>query len=311
MKKDYTEQFHESLTQRAFGVYSRAEIKRLWQSKVCIIGLGCIGGLVAIILARMGVSRFLVFDEDFYEVANLNRQPFAFRSTIGKNKAAVVKKYLRDINQDVEVDAVEEHFTHSSEKRLGKSSSDVVLQCIDDMKSRFIVHKICRDIEIPVITMSGQPPQRAIVSTFLKGSPSYEAFFGLNELEEVSVGDLDSYRGRFQNMKMERAKASVRNGALHEWFSGFDESFGWAVTPERTYVAGTLMAHEAIRLLVGRTVHAEAPRAILINLEDNEFLVRITSPEEEGARAQKKGDEMINLAVRGDDGNWHWDYRCF
>ena len=88
---------------------------------------------------------------------------------------------------------------------------------------------------------------------------------------------------------------------MKEWAKGFGTKYGWAVTPERTYITGTLMAHETIRFLVGRRVHAEAPVAIVIDLDTPDHMVRVVSPD-------KVGEPM---GIKKADGTWHWNYKCF
>jgi tRNA A37 threonylcarbamoyladenosine dehydratase len=76
---------YEKLFQRNYGIFSRDEQQRIRQASILILGCGGIGGLVAIILARSGVSQFVDFDS--YEPTNMNRQIACFVDTIGRNKA--------------------------------------------------------------------------------------------------------------------------------------------------------------------------------------------------------------------------------
>ena len=43
---------------------------------------------------------------------------------------------------------------------------DLVLEALDDMPSRIVVHRAARKLEHPSISMSGSPPHRGFVSAF-------------------------------------------------------------------------------------------------------------------------------------------------
>ena len=70
---------------------------------VAIAGMGGIGGIDAVTLARMGVGRFTIADPDTFDVANTNRQYGAAASTLDQPKAEVMAAMVRDINPDADV----------------------------------------------------------------------------------------------------------------------------------------------------------------------------------------------------------------
>ena len=99
---------YEELFQRNYGIFSRDEQQRIREASILIIGCGGIGGSVAIILARSGVSRFVLVEFDLYEPTNMNRQINCFVDTIGRNKAQVIKEDILRINPEAEVEVYEE-----------------------------------------------------------------------------------------------------------------------------------------------------------------------------------------------------------
>ena len=77
-------------------------------------GLGGVGGVHLITLARMGIGKFTIADPDIFDVANFNRQYGATISNLGRNKAEVMAQAALDINPELElrvlpkaVDAIE------------------------------------------------------------------------------------------------------------------------------------------------------------------------------------------------------------
>src|SRR3990167_6528215 len=81
---DYNEAFS-----RNEGLISKEEQERLRSSRIAIPGLGGVGGVHLMTLARMGIERFHIADADQFSLANFNRQYGASVSNLGKNKTEV------------------------------------------------------------------------------------------------------------------------------------------------------------------------------------------------------------------------------
>jgi molybdopterin/thiamine biosynthesis adenylyltransferase len=82
---------------------SEADQEKLRSSRVAIAGLGGVGGVHLVTLARLGIGEFHICDPDAYGVANFNRQYGATVRTLGRNKAEVMAEEVRAINPDAEL----------------------------------------------------------------------------------------------------------------------------------------------------------------------------------------------------------------
>ena len=78
-------------------------IFRLQASHVAVFGIGGVGSFVAEALARAGVGRLTLVDDDVVSVSNLNRQLVALHSTVGMQKTEVMATRIADINPDCDV----------------------------------------------------------------------------------------------------------------------------------------------------------------------------------------------------------------
>jgi tRNA A37 threonylcarbamoyladenosine dehydratase len=87
-------------------LYGPAALDRLAAAHVCIAGLGAVGATIAESLARTGVGRFTLIDFDEIRPSNLNRHPFAFRSTLRQPKTAAAARFLADINPAARIEPV-------------------------------------------------------------------------------------------------------------------------------------------------------------------------------------------------------------
>jgi molybdopterin/thiamine biosynthesis adenylyltransferase len=88
---------------RNLGIIHPQEQKLLQNSHLAVLGLGGVGGINLITLARLGIGKFTIADPDVFELPNFNRQFGAFISTLGRPKAEVMRKLVLDINPEAKV----------------------------------------------------------------------------------------------------------------------------------------------------------------------------------------------------------------
>lgn len=122
---------------------------RLSGAKIAVVGSGGLGSQVASQLVRTGVGEIILIDDDRVEVSNLHRVSIFDRKDIGKPKVSAAKEKLKSINPDSNVRAMK--------KRIGKSDTgilegcDLVIDCTDNMESRFVINEFCVRNRIPWI----------------------------------------------------------------------------------------------------------------------------------------------------------------
>src|ERR1043165_4068919 len=95
-------QYEESFA-RNLGWVTPEEQQRLRGKRIAIAGMGGVGAVHLLTLARLGVGAFHIADFDCYDIPNLNRQAAAFMSTMGQPKVAVAARMAQDINPQVEI----------------------------------------------------------------------------------------------------------------------------------------------------------------------------------------------------------------
>jgi molybdopterin/thiamine biosynthesis adenylyltransferase len=94
---------YETAFVRNLGLINPSEQQKLRQCRVAIVGMGGVGGIHLVTLARLGIGRFTIADPDIFEVANFNRQYGANVSTVGRLKTEVMAEIARAINPEVEI----------------------------------------------------------------------------------------------------------------------------------------------------------------------------------------------------------------
>ena len=117
-------------------------LKKIKQAKVAVFGLGAVGSFTVEALARTGVGSFSLIDFDKIDPTNINRQIYALHSTIGKKKATIAKKRIKDINPDCIVEIHDSFVNAKSLETLLSNDIDVVIDAIDGLNSK--INLICK-----------------------------------------------------------------------------------------------------------------------------------------------------------------------
>lgn len=122
----------------------------LFQSHVLIVGCGGLGGVVATLLARIGIGKITLVDMDYYEEHNLNRQCFSTIKNLGKSKVQVVREGILEINPALEIEALHTHFSSSNANLLIREK-DVVVDALDSPSSKALLASTCKTNNIPFV----------------------------------------------------------------------------------------------------------------------------------------------------------------
>ena len=136
--------------ERNFPSLRPAEQLTLWRSRVLVVGLGGLGGLQAMLLARAGVGRLYLADGDAFAPSNLNRQLLATAATLGQNKAAVTAQHLREVNEALDIRAIPE-FLDAGRLRDFLPAVQVVLDALDTLTARRDLLAAAQEAGMPVV----------------------------------------------------------------------------------------------------------------------------------------------------------------
>jgi len=109
---------------------------------VTIIGVGSIGSFTALSLAKMGVKKFQLFDDDKIELHNVANQYYRL-SDIGKLKVEACRDLLREQSPEpnnLRFHLMSEKFTEESETLY-----PIIIVCTDNMESRRTAYQHFKD----------------------------------------------------------------------------------------------------------------------------------------------------------------------
>ncbi len=116
--------------------------QKLMNSTAVVIGAGGLGSPAIYYLAASGVGTIKIVDGDKLEVSNLNRQILHNTDFLGKDKTVSANNTIKKFNPDCKVITKNIRINALNISEI-IADTDVVLDCTDNFKSRFIIADAC------------------------------------------------------------------------------------------------------------------------------------------------------------------------
>ena len=117
--------------------------KKIFKSKVLIIGIGGLGCPLLTYLAASGVGTIGIVDHDRVELSNLNRQTLFVTKDIGKFKVIQAKNYINKINKKIKIKTFRLKVSLSNVKSIIKGF-DIICDGTDNYETRYIINDQCK-----------------------------------------------------------------------------------------------------------------------------------------------------------------------
>lgn len=145
--------------------------QRLRDSRVAVLGVGGLGGRVALELACCGVGELRLVDGDRVEVSNLDRQIQYAEADVGKRKVDATAARLRAFNSSIHVETVFRRIESEGDLAEAITGADVVIDAADwpAHEIDFWCNSACFAAGIPYITMTQCPPLVRVGPLYVPG----------------------------------------------------------------------------------------------------------------------------------------------
>ena len=152
--------------------------QKLLNSHVLIIGLGGLGSPVSMYLAAAGVGHLTLVDDDQVELSKLQRQIVHGQQDIGRSKVASAADTLKEINNEVELELIDERLD-GQRLELAVKAADIVVDCSDNFATRFLLNEVTQRCQTPLVSgaairMEGQV---TVYDSRQQGSACYRCLY--------------------------------------------------------------------------------------------------------------------------------------
>ena len=135
--------------------FGKENMEKLYNARVIVFGIGGVGSYVVEALVRSGIGAIDIVDDDRICLTNLNRQLYALRSTIGKDKVDVAEERIHDINPDCKVTKWKTFYMPDTADQFDFSQYDYIVDCIDTVTGKLEIITRAKALKKPVISCMG------------------------------------------------------------------------------------------------------------------------------------------------------------
>ncbi|XP_060808238.1 adenylyltransferase and sulfurtransferase MOCS3 isoform X2 [Amyelois transitella] len=250
-------QYGDKLPKWAIERYSRqillSDIGVLGQEKICtskvlVVGAGGLGCPAAMYLAGAGVGEIGIVDYDTVELTNIHRQILHAECDQNVSKAESAAQSLRSINSRINVTAYNVQLNSANALEI-INKYDIVLDCTDNVPTRYLLNDACVTAKKPLISGSALKMEGQLTIY------GYRAENNPNEKDHTYIGPC--YRCVFPAPPPAHAVSSCSSSGVCGAVTG---------------VIGSLQALEAIKCIAGHT-HKQllVERMLLFDGEDTSF----------------------------------------
>lgn len=168
-------------------------VEKLKESKVVVFGIGGVGSYVVEGLARSGIGKYILVDNDDVCITNINRQLIADFNTLNMPKVEIAKKRILSINPNAEIEIHKEFFIPETPDFFD-DSIDYIVDAIDTVTAKIEIIIRANEHKIPIISCMGTgnklDPTKFEVSDIYKTSVCPLAKIIRKELKRRNIPNL-------------------------------------------------------------------------------------------------------------------------
>lgn len=237
----------------------REGMKKLENSAVAVFGIGGVGSYAAEALARAGVGKLILIDDDKVCLTNINRQLIATRKTIGRMKVEVMRDRILDINPRAEVETHRMFYSAETAGGLDLSGWSYIVDAIDTVSAKLILIERAKAAQVPIISSMGAgnklDPTAFEVTDIFKTSVCPLARVMRHELRQRGIRDLKVvYSKEVPLIPIDDDENSCRSHCICPPDTGRKCTVRRQIPGSVSFVpsvAGLIMAGEVIRDITG------------------------------------------------------------
>jgi molybdopterin/thiamine biosynthesis adenylyltransferase len=242
---------YDEMVGRNLGFVTLPEQERLRAGSVFVCGIGGMGGAAVQSLARAGVGSLALADTDRFEVSNLNRQVFATLDTVGERKVDATARGLAALNPELRLTTFDAGWVDRLDEILPRFP--VVVNGMDDARAGIALYRKAREHGATVIDAYTSPLPSVTVVRPADPRPELRLGFPTvgTDWRALTAEQLDACKTA-EAVYVLVHSSSARHVDLNvaaQMLAGRRARPSFA---PMVIATGTLMAFEALKLLLGR-----------------------------------------------------------
>ena len=160
--------------------------KKIFNSKILIIGAGGLGCPLLLYLAYSGAGNLGIVDNDKIEISNLSRQVLFTKNDLGKFKATISKKFIRKINRKIEIKTYLKKINKENIHSIAKNY-DYICDGTDNFDTRLLINDYCKkNKKILISAAISKFDGHLFKFNFKKRTPCFRCFMPQKPFQEAN-----------------------------------------------------------------------------------------------------------------------------
>ncbi|MEN8185261.1 MAG: ThiF family adenylyltransferase [Myxococcota bacterium] len=255
----------EGAETRLLAQFGAADLRRLAEATLAIVGLGTVGGGLSLHAALLGVRQLLV-DCGLIDVENLGSQSFPDIS-VGDPKVFVRAWQARLLNGDCPVEPIHARVEDLGFARL--ADADLLVSSLDSRRSRLAVNELSLSWKIPMLDLAVAEAGQGLLGSVALYHPGVEGSACYACRMEMQAFAAASREGRPAGCPSWRARSApvtaptLASSALAAITSGF--GMLWAIETlagRSEALAGRLLLLQGLPVRVSEVRLTRSPRCV-------------------------------------------------
>ncbi|HDD66702.1 MAG TPA: HesA/MoeB/ThiF family protein [Nitrososphaeria archaeon] len=228
LTRSEVERYDRQLKIMGFGRESQLKLKR---ARILVVGAGGLGSAALLYLAAAGVGRIRIIDKEVVELSNLNRQILYTSEDVGKPKAEIASRRLKELNPEIEVEPLQEKLTDENAESFLKDV-DLAIDCLDNFEARFILNRACVSLSKPLIHGAVYGLEGRLTTIIPRKSPCLACLIPRKPKEPPVIpvlGSLPGVVGALEALEAVKLLTGLGDPAIGRLLviDGYDLSFYW------------------------------------------------------------------------------------
>ena len=141
--------------ERIIKLIGEDNLNKIKNAKVCIVGLGGVGGYAVETLIRSGIENIVLVDYDKIDITHLNRQIITNINNLGELKTDASEKRIKSINPNCNITKLNIKLSPSNIEELFKYNFEYLIDACDTIVVKEELIKRCLDNNIKIISSMG------------------------------------------------------------------------------------------------------------------------------------------------------------
>ena len=147
MNNNLLERYSRQIVIRNIGISGQ---KKLFKSKILIVGAGGLGCSIIDQLSRLGIGEIGIIDKDKVQLSNIHRQNLFDTKDINKFKVNVIRKKILKITPNIKLKIYKKFLNEKNANKI-INNYNLIIDGSDNFKTKFLINEICMKLKKKLI----------------------------------------------------------------------------------------------------------------------------------------------------------------